>query len=155
MAEIKDTPELHERQNLYLGNEKLKKAGVKIGFTPEQQVEWIRCKLDQEYFIRNYVKIVSTSEGIINMQPFDYQLEMMAKLKDNNHVICLTSRQAGKCVTLNTNVTVRNKRTGKIEKITMGALHERIRAKQTNNSTRASESVEVSTCKQEAEEADH
>ena len=99
MSALMDEIDYDDRRFLYLGNERLKRSGVKIDFTPEQVAEWARCALDQEYFIRNYIKIVTTHSGIQLMQPFDYQLEIMTKLKNNNHVVCLTARQSGKTTT--------------------------------------------------------
>ena len=49
----------------FAGNPKLKKTGQKIGMTKEQVQEYARCAADPEYFILNYVKIVSIDHGII------------------------------------------------------------------------------------------
>ena len=45
--------------NNYLGNPNLKRANVKQEWTKENLVEYQRCMDDPQYFIENYVKIIS------------------------------------------------------------------------------------------------
>ena len=93
----------HERFN---GNINLKKAGAAIPYSEEDIREIIRCKEDIIYFTENYVKIISIDDGKVPFTLYPYQREMLKAYKDNQQVICLTCRQAGKCVTGNTRVSV-------------------------------------------------
>ena len=53
---------------VYLGNPNLKKANVKVEFTQENIEEFIKCKDNPVYFAKNYIKIVSLDEGLVNFQ---------------------------------------------------------------------------------------
>lgn len=106
----------------YNGNPLLKKERVQINWTPEMIQEYIKCKNDCQYFIEKYVKII-TEDGL---QPFilrDYQIELIESMNDNRYTIGKLSRQSGKCITTNSNVTVRNKKTGEILNITIGDFY--------------------------------
>ena len=52
---------------VYLGNPNLKKANVKVEFTQENIEEFIKCKDNPVYFAKNYIKIVSLDEGLVNL----------------------------------------------------------------------------------------
>ena len=43
----------------YLGNPNLKNVGQKIEWTEESLTEYMKCKESPEYFIQNFVKIVT------------------------------------------------------------------------------------------------
>ena len=66
---------------IYLGNPNLKKANTSIEFTEEQVKEFIKCKQDPVYFAKNYVKIVSLDEGLVQFNPYNFQ----EKLINNFH----------------------------------------------------------------------
>ena len=51
---------------VYLGNRNLKKANVIVEFTQENIEEFIKCKDNPVYFAKNYIKIVSLDEGLVN-----------------------------------------------------------------------------------------
>ena len=82
----------------YMGNSRLKPPGVKIDFTPEQTIEWIKCSEDPIYFIENYVKIVQADKGIIPFDMWDFQKEFVEKIHENRWVLAKMSRQIGKTV---------------------------------------------------------
>ena len=63
--------------DIYLGNPNLKKAHTKIEFTPDQIEEFIKCKQDPVYFAKNYIKIVSLDEGLVNFKPYDFQEKLI------------------------------------------------------------------------------
>lgn len=83
----------------YNGSPNLKKSGVQVGFTQEMKNEWKKCKNDPIYFAERYIKIVHVDRGLIPIQLYDYQEEIIEKFQKNRKVICLTSRQAGKTTT--------------------------------------------------------
>lgn len=112
--------ELDKARLCYNGNTKLKKAGVSLSYTQEQIQEFIRCKNDIIYFVQNYVKIISLDEGLILFDPYQYQKDLISAFKDNRFVIALQARQSGKCILGDSNITIKNKRTGEIREVAVG-----------------------------------
>lgn len=106
----------------YKGNNLLKKSGTNIEWTPEMVEEWQKCAADPIYFTQNYIKIIHVDKGIINFIPYDYQEEIIRTVHNNRYTIVLTGRQSGKCATSDTEITVRNKKTKEIMKITVCQL---------------------------------
>ena len=78
------------------------------------------------YFCRKYFKIVSLKDGLVTLDPYPKQAELLKFIQDNNRVICTASRQVGKCSCSDTVITIRNKTTGKEENITLGEFFDRI-----------------------------
>jgi len=116
----------------YLGQPNLKNVGQNIEWTKETLHEYMRCKEDPEYFILNYVQIVHVDKGLVPFNMYDYQKDMIQKFTDNRFVICKMPRQTGKCFNINTNIRVRNKKTGEMLELTVGELYDKIEAKKTN-----------------------
>ena len=83
----------------YLGNPRLKNAGVVHQYTKEELEEYIKCAQDVEYFARNYVKIVNVDRGLMNFDMWDFQAKMLHTFKDNRFAICKLPRQVGKSTT--------------------------------------------------------
>lgn len=81
---------------VYNNNALLKAAGVQVQFTPEQVREYIKCARDPIYFIKNYAKIVSLDDGIVNFDPFPYQERMISAIHTNKNTLGKLFRQAGK-----------------------------------------------------------
>lgn len=84
----------------YLGNPNLKRANVPSEFGPNEVSEYLLCQDDPEYFIRKYVKIVNIDLGFIPFEPYDFQIDIIKKTKDNRFVICKMPRQSGKTTTI-------------------------------------------------------
>jgi len=84
----------------YLGNPNLKNVGQKIEWTEETLTEYMKCKDDPEYFIRNFVKIIHVDHGLVPFEMYDYQKDMIHKFNDNRFVICKMPRQTGKSTTI-------------------------------------------------------
>lgn len=80
-------------------NARLKKTGQKIPLSKEQLQEFAKCAKDPQYFIENYVKIVSIDEGIIPFKLYTYQKRMVEKFHRWNRVILRAARQSGKTQT--------------------------------------------------------
>lgn len=89
-----------KKRNCYNGDERIKRSGVTIEMTPEQQAEFDRCADDYEYFIRNYCKIVTLDKGIQLFDLFDYQSRAISKLIDNRFVLWKWPRQMGKSISV-------------------------------------------------------
>ena len=84
----------------YLGNPNLKNVGQKINWTEKHLTEYMLCKEDSEYFIRNFVKIIHVDRGLVSFEMYDYQKDMVHKFNDNRFVICKMPRQTGKSTTI-------------------------------------------------------
>jgi len=82
--------------NQYLGNPNLKKANVAQNWTKEELVEYQKCMESPQYFIENYVKIVSLDEGLVPFKMYDFQKEMVGTFHSNRFTICKLPRQSGK-----------------------------------------------------------
>jgi hypothetical protein len=89
-----------QSNNSYLSNPNLKKANVAVEFTQDQIKEFIHCKNDPVYFAKNYVKIVSLDEGLVNFDMYPFQEKMIQKFHDNRFNICKMPRQTGKSTTV-------------------------------------------------------
>ena len=85
---------------IYLGNPRLKKAGVALDYTEEQIQELVKCSKDIEYFCRTYMKIVNIDEGVVNLDLYDFQLDIMKSVVHNRFSICKMPRQSGKTTTM-------------------------------------------------------
>ena len=111
---------------IYRGNEKLKLAGTEIAYTQPQLVEYMKCMNDPFYFIDNYIKIEDAdTHEVIPFKLYSYQREILEALHHNRFIVVKLSRRAGKCQNINTKVTVRNKKTGIIETLTLGEIFAR------------------------------
>lgn len=85
----------------------IKKPSFKDSYTQQQQDEFFKCALDPEYFIENYVKIIS-KDGAVPFILYDYQREALKNIKENKHNIMLFSRQLGKALALDTPILTTN-----------------------------------------------
>ena len=87
------------QDQVYLGNPLLKKANVAQEFTKEQIIEFVACREDPVYFAKNYVKIVSLDEGLVQFSPYDFQEKLINNFHENRFNICKMPRQTGKSTT--------------------------------------------------------
>jgi hypothetical protein len=83
----------------YLGNIHLKKTGEPIEWTPELIRDYLKCAEDPVYFAKKYIKIVHVDRGLIPLEMYDYQKEIVEKITNNRRVTVLTARQSGKTTT--------------------------------------------------------
>ncbi len=84
----------------YKSNPLLKQRGVKLDFTKEQVAEIIKCSSDPEYFLTNYIKVISLDDGIVPFIPYPFQQKLVQSFRDNRFTICKLPRQSGKSVTV-------------------------------------------------------
>lgn len=94
------SPKLPKPLRYYLGNPKLKTAGVEIDFTPENVEEIIKCKDDPVYFAEKYVKIVTLDKGLVLIKLHPFQKEIIEQFYKTNRIIVKSSRQSGKTTAL-------------------------------------------------------
>lgn len=92
----------------YMGNQKLKAANVRIGWTKEMIEEYSKCQDDIIYYANNYFYHVDPNEGRKVIKLWDWQEEILRDFQKNRFNIVLQSRQSGKCVDYNTHITIRN-----------------------------------------------
>ena len=84
----------------YLGNPNLKKANVSQEWTKKEVQEYAKCMNDPQYFIENYIMIVSLDEGLVPFKMYDFQKEMVGTFHSNRFTICKLPRQSGKSTTI-------------------------------------------------------
>ena len=113
-------PELFEknpyRLSTYMGNPNVKAPFQTAEYTPEQLREYQKCMEDPIYFSETYVRIMSVDFGTIPFTLYDFQRDMVDSFKDNRFNICKLPRQ---CVGPDTEVKIRNKKTGEERSITV------------------------------------
>ena len=85
---------------VYLGNPLLKKANVAQQFTKKQVEEFIKCKNDPLYFIKNYIQIVSLDHGLVPFKLWDFQEKLIQKFHASRFNIAKLPRQTGKSTTV-------------------------------------------------------
>lgn len=88
------------KQQIYLGNPKLKKGGVQLDYTKEQLEELARCSHDIDYFCSKYMRIVNIDEGIVPLQLYDFQKQIIDSVIKHRFSICKMPRQSGKTTTM-------------------------------------------------------
>ena len=84
------------KNDIYLGNPRLKKANVSLDYTKEQITELARCANDINYFCNNYMKIVNVDKGLMNFQTYPFQSKIINSVQKNRFTICKMPRQSGK-----------------------------------------------------------
>jgi len=107
-----------EHKSGYNGNENLPKAGAKIEWTNEKQKEFAKCMMDPVYFANTYFKIIDVDRGLIPLKLHPFQKECIEAYTKHRKILLNTSRQIGKCVSLNTEITLRVKGTDEPFRIT-------------------------------------
>jgi len=96
----------------------VKRPREELEYTEEQIIELQKCQQDLYHFIK-YVKIINPDRGEIPYEPYDFQLELFNDFLNNRFCISLCARQVGKCSGGNTKIKIRNKKTGKMENISI------------------------------------
>ena len=110
--------------NGYRGNRNLKSKGIQLEWSQERLQEYLKCARDPIYFAEQYIQIVHVDRGLIPIILYDYQKEIMEAIASNRRVTVNTSRQAGKCVCINTPIRLRNKHTGEVIEVAIGKFYE-------------------------------
>jgi hypothetical protein len=80
----------------YNGNYNLKKSDTPVEWTEDLIREFAKCADDPIYFAEKYIKIVHVDRGLIPIELYDYQKEIIEAITNNRRVAVATSRQAGK-----------------------------------------------------------
>jgi intein/homing endonuclease len=88
-----------KKEEHYLGNPLLKRSNIDVELTQEQFIELAKCADDPIYFAKNYIKIVTLNEGLVNFKPYPFQEEMLKNFYEKRFNICKLPRQSGKSTT--------------------------------------------------------
>lgn len=80
----------------YLGNAKVKRAGVKTLWTQELLDEYMKCKDDILYFAEKYFYVISLDKGLHLVELWGFQKEILLMFQQNRFNIVLAPRQVGK-----------------------------------------------------------
>jgi phage terminase large subunit-like protein len=89
---------MHKNEG-YLGNINVKRAGVQSQWTEEEILEYKKCMENPVYFIENYIKIISLDEGLVPFKLYGYQDELITHFDESRFSIVLACRQSGKSIT--------------------------------------------------------
>jgi hypothetical protein len=80
----------------YLGNPKLKRVNMSMQLTEDQVREYVKCAQNPEYFIENYVKIITLDKGFVQIELYPFQKDVVNDINNNRRVIVKAGRQVGK-----------------------------------------------------------
>jgi hypothetical protein len=84
----------------YRGNTLLKKPGTQIEWTQEMVEEYLKCKNDPIYFIKKYIKVIHVDRGLVPLDLYEYQEDIITKAYNHRNVIVCASRQCGKTTSI-------------------------------------------------------
>jgi hypothetical protein len=122
---------------MFKGDGNLRSEGQKVNVSKVELEEYIKCKEDIIYFAEKYFYIVSTDKGKMLIPLREYQKRILKAFVEpqngKRHCAVLSSRQIGKCVLYDTSITIRNKKTGQIEEISIGKLFDLMENKFSSN----------------------
>ena len=83
----------------YLGNNLIKRAGVETKYTKDEIEEYQKCSTDPVHFIEKYTQIISLDEGLVPFNLRGYQESLIEHFNDNRFSVVLAARQSGKSIT--------------------------------------------------------
>jgi len=87
-------------------NPQLRKGRVAFQMTPEELVEFKKCKKDILHFANKYVQLM-TPKGIGHIELYPYQEQMLLNYQTKKNNVLVGSRQIGKCSLSSTYVNVK------------------------------------------------
>jgi len=83
----------------YLGNPLLKRINVPQNYTSEEIQEYVKCRDNPIYFIKNYMTIVNIDRGLMKFELWPFQEELISRLEEHRFCIVKCPRQSGKSQT--------------------------------------------------------
>lgn len=108
----------------------VKRAHQKQQMSDKELVEFANCANQSngyDYFMENFFYIQHPTLGKLKYTPYLYQKRLVDTYHNNRFSIALMPRQTGKCVQGNTNIKIRNKKTGEIKEITMEDFYKMVK----------------------------
>lgn len=127
----------NDQKQFLRNNPQLKAPNSTQFITPEifkeRMEEFKRISQDIIYFAQKYFYIISLDEGKRLIKLYPKQAQLVKAMTEKRRVITLSCRQAGKCVTGQTLIKIRNKHTKKIQHISIKEFFERFQNQLDNN----------------------
>jgi hypothetical protein len=124
-----DTEEILVDGAFYKGNENLLRGNSQFKWTDSMIEELKLCNKSILHFAEQYFYITTLDEGKKKIELYKYQKRLLKAFKNERFNIVLSSRQSGKCLTFNTLIKIKNKKTGEIEEITIGEFYNKFNIK--------------------------
>lgn len=96
--------------------------------TPNQKLVYDLCYDEVNgplFFAENCCYV--NRNGLEKYMPYDYQREMIFNMHNFKRLCCLWGRQQGKCFCSNEFITIRSKKTGEIEHLTVEEFYKRFK----------------------------
>ena len=113
---------LNRFEKLWFSNMRgIRKANLTFAMTEFEFEEYIKCKINVQYFAEHYCQIKREDGSIGPMTLRDYQKDIIDLYTKNPRSILMASRQTGKCMTFNTLTNIEFD--GKIINIPIGILY--------------------------------
>lgn len=83
---------------MFFKNEKLRGAGEQVAMTPEEKIEYKKCKNDVFYFAKYFTIIGPEGEEKMKLRPYQEKIMqvMCARIPDKNNRIIMMGRQTRK-----------------------------------------------------------
>lgn len=86
-------------ESTFRANPNLKKSGIAVEYTQEWIEEYVKCAKSPIYFINKYFKTVNLDRGLIQIDLYPFQKEMIQIFHDNKMSILKLPRQSSKTTT--------------------------------------------------------
>ena len=83
-------------EEVFTGSPKVRAAWAEFELTEEQVLEFAKCAKDPIYFLKTYGRVLHIDHGLIPLDLYDFQEEMILNYKNNRFCLTVTCRQAGK-----------------------------------------------------------
>jgi len=107
---INDGVILKRYQNPWFkGEVGVRRSGLTFAISNDELEEYIKCKLDLEYFAEKYCKIKKENGSIGNISLRDYQRDILKLYKSPKSILC-GSRQIGKCLSGMSQIFLKDKK---------------------------------------------
>lgn len=107
-----------------MANPLINTAGAMHEYTKDEITELLKCSQDIFYFAEKYCVVIHPKKGKLPCILRDYQKRFVNAMLDNSKVICLASRQLGKCCCSTTSINVKFKNKEKKQEMTLKEIFE-------------------------------
>lgn len=88
-------------------------------WTEDTVSEYVKCVKSVKYFVLKHCKVPHPTRGLISPDLRDYQMRMLDVIEKHNKVAICTPRQVGKCIFSETEIRIKNKKTGEIREVSI------------------------------------
>lgn len=84
----------------------LRKPGLTFRMTSSEIDEYVKCKMDVQYFAEKYCWVKGEKGEPVKLKLRDYQKEILDNFFNNRFNILMASRQTGKCTDFNSIIEI-------------------------------------------------